>query len=493
MKKKTAFHMILLVSALGLASCNDQYLDLLPPSDLTEANFYKTANDMNSAVIGIYSSYQARIPRDWILLEMPSDELYPTGYHNFFGLTDLNSLAFLPDDQHFSDFWKKSYSGIYRANAVLKNIEIPTDYEATQKDQYTGEARFMRALFYFDLVRMFGGIPKVTSLFSVEESKSTPRASEAEIYALITDDLKAAIDMLPPKENMQKGRANKGAATALLVKVYVYLKDWKNAKTYLDKMPDFHYRLMDDFAALWTEQNEDNDEIIFAMKYTAETNGQPLTDDFLPYFGVTGISKHGQENGFPAWSLMKKYEKDDSRKAVTFTEYWKSPDSPEEEPAIWYPYVNKFAVPHTTPGSSGLDIPVLRYADLLLLKAEVLYNLNQPDQALTALNSVRERAFGNTDHDYALSDIPDAEAFYDKLLLERQLELAFENQRWFDLVRTGRYLTVLKQLETSYNPATQTPLVLHLDPKEFQKHFPIPQDQIDLNNPGVLEQNEGYK
>src|SRR5690606_15097511 len=147
-----------------------------------------------------------------------------------------------------------------------------------------------------------------------------------------------------------------------------------------------------------------------------------LSTDFLPYFGVTGISTRGSENVFPSWSLHKKYQENDSRKDVTITEYWKSPGSPTAEPPVWYPYVSKFAVPHP-PNSSGLDIPLFIYADMLLLRAEVLYRLNETEAALTSLNRVRERAFGDASENYTLNDISSFETFMDKLLDERQMEL----------------------------------------------------------------------
>ncbi len=481
---------VLVGSSLALSSCNETILDLRPQSVLTEADFYQTAQDLEGAVLGIYSNYQSRKPRDWAVLEMPTDNIHRTGYFNIGGLDELNNLAFSPENPLFASFWLNSYNGIFRANAVLANLENPTDFVAGKKDQLEGEAKFMRALYYFDLVRMFGGVPRVTTILGVEESKNTPRASQEEIYGLIISDLNDAIAKLPNPDNMATGRANKAAASALLAKVYVYLEEWSNAKSSLDAVEEYGYRLVGDFNELWSLSHEDNEEIIFAIKYTENTNGHPLSTDFLPYFGVTGISTRGNENVFPSWSLHKKYKENDARKEATITEYWKSPGSPAAEPAIWYPYISKFAVPHP-PNSSGLDIPVLRYADILLLRAEVLYRLNQPQEALNALNQVRERAFGSASENYSLQDISTPEAFMDRLLDERQLELAMENERWFDLVRTGRFMTVLKQVERYYNVTDQEAQVVTLNPEPHHKLFPIPQHQIELA-PGVLTQNEGY-
>lgn len=477
--------------SVGLGGCQKEVIDLLPPSSLTEADFYKTAKDMNGAVLGIYVRYQKRQPTDWALLELPSDNMYRTGYSTLGGTDQINNLAFTPDNPLFASFWQQSYNGIFRSNAVLANIENPIDYVAGQKEQLLGEAQFMRALFYFDLVRLFGGVPKVTSLLSIEESKSIPKAAEAEIYSLIVDDLKAAIENLPLKEDIATGRASKNAAVALLAKVYVYLKDWTNAKVYLDILETYNYQLLTDFASLWKIENEDNAEVILAIKYTAGTNGHSLSTYFLPYFGVSGISASGLEAAFPTWDIMRFFEDDDSRKNASVEEYWKSPGGPPDAPAVWYPYINKYAVPHS-PNTSGLDIPVLRYADLVLLKAEVLYNLNQPALALVELNRIRTRAFMNANHNYSMSDVATPTAFLDKLLLERRLELAFENERWFDLVRTDRFMTELAQVQTSYNPTTGVAQTVTLNPKANYKYFPIPQTEIEKSNPGILVQNENY-
>lgn len=474
---------------IGSVSC--EVIGLEPISSLTEANFYKTAADMDKAVIGVYSRYQSRMPRDWALLEMPTDHLHMSSYRHIGGLEAINNLDFQPQNDIIRNFWQNSYNGVFRANAVLEYLDGPDDYTGNMREQLEGEARFMRALFYFDLVRTFGGVPAITGLLSIEESRSVGRASEEEIYGLIVSDLEAAIPLLPLPGEAVAGRASKGAAQALLGKVYIYLEDWENALAQLEAVDGYDYRLLDDFAHLWSLDHEDNEEVIFAMKYIENENGHLLSSDFIPYFGVEGVASSGLEVALLSWSLQKKYEEADSRKAVTVAEYWRAPGS--DDPEEWRPYVNKFAVPHSGRTSSGLDLPVLRYADIVLLKSEALYHLNRPAEALDALNSVRARAFGGSSHNYTMADIAAPEDFIDKLLLERQLELAFENQRWFDLVRTDRFMEVLDKVEWNYNPVTGTPQEVDLDPQPYFNKFPIPQHEIDQAEPGVLTQNEGYQ
>jgi hypothetical protein len=150
-------------------------------------------------------------------------------------------------------------------------------------------------------------------------------------------------------------------------------------------------------------------------------------------------------------------------------------------------------VPTSIQGSSGLDMPLLRLGDMVLLNAEVLFNLDQPDLALTEINKIRERAFGDASHNYTIADIATPESFYDKLLLERRLELALENNRWFDLVRTGRFTTVLQNVEGEYTaPTGEGSVIMPIHAQAHMKYFPIPYEQIQLAAPGVMKQNEGY-
>ena len=479
--------LLLVIGALFLNSC--EVIDLTPISSVTESNFYKTADDIDQSVLGIYSNYQSRISRDWTLFEMPADGFHPSTYKSISGLEEMANLDFQPQNELFKSFWQSNYNGIFRCNAVLTHIEVPTNYNSDQKNQLKGEALFMRALYYFDMVRAFGGVPEVLTTISVNESKTIPRSTEEQIYSTIVADLKEATGLLQEKANVAKGRATKGAAFGLLGKVYIYLENWSEANNALEEVSKLDYSLLDNFSDLWTLENEDNDEIIFAIKYVEGSNGQSLSSDFLPYFGVEGISTNGGELANISWSIQKLFIEEDSRKNATITETWKSPGSTETPE--WRPYVSKYAVPHV-PFASGLDLPILRYADILLLRAEALYNLNQPEEAVQELNKVRSRAFGNDTQNYTTLDVPDTEAFYDKLLKERALELAYENERWFDLTRTGRFMTVLTEVEWSYNPSTGEAQKVSLNPQAYKKLFPIPQHEIDQSDAGVIEQNDGY-
>ncbi|MGV3502782.1 MAG: RagB/SusD family nutrient uptake outer membrane protein [Adhaeribacter sp.] len=490
MKHIKYLRICLAASLLGLGSCHDELVNMTPPSDLTTADFFKTSTDLDLAMVAVYNSLQVRKPNDYMLLELPADNLYRSSYTSDAGANEMDNLGITPENPLLAIFWERSYAGIVRANTLLANIEVPTDYKPGQKDQLIGEARFMRALLYFDLVRLFGGVPLVLDLVTVDEARQMPKATEEQVYNVIIDDLKDALAKLPPQSGIAKGRASKGAAAALLGKVYVYRKDWNNAKTQLESVAGFGYELVPAFASLWGLEDEDNKEFIFAMKYTDGTNGHRMTSDFLPFIGKTGISSAGLEGVFPSWDLHKLYVTGDSRKASTINEYYKPP-TPANAPTIWFPHVAKFEVKQTNQ-ASGIDIPVLRYADVVLLLAETYYNLNRPDLALIELNRIRARAFGNVLHNYTVLDIATPEAFMDKLLLERRLELAFENERWFDLVRSGRLVSELSKEERGYNFDAQTVLTVTLQPQAHYRLYPIPLRQIQRAKPDVLVQNTGY-
>lgn len=483
----------LCLSLLALSACHDELLNPVPESSLTNVNFYRSADDIDQAVLGIYGQLQLRKPTDYQLLELATDNLYMSTNTVIAGIPEVDGLTVSTANPLVLSFWQSTYNGIFRANAVLANIDTPTDYPSGMKEQYRGEAKFMRALFYFDLVRMFGAVPLVTKPVSAEEAIGISRTASESVYQLIIDDLSDAVDLLPLKAGIASGRCNREAALGLLAKVYVAKKDWQLAKQTFDRFFEAFngsFSLVGNYGNLWQLSTENNTEVLFAMKYTDGTNGHTLSTAFIPNAGVPKVVSRGAEIALPSWSLHKLFEQDDTRKAFTITEQYVPALSPNDAP-IWYPYASKYAIAHTF-NASGLDLPVLRYADIILLHAETLNELGQLNAALSELNKVRARAFGNTTHNYTAREVAGQDEFTDVLLKERQLEFAFENERWFDLVRKEKFLQVLQSEERNYNPVNQQSQVVPLQPLAYMQLFPIPQAEIDLVGSGVLTQNPGY-
>ena len=478
-------------------SCEKQLLSPVPESDLTDVNAFNTAKGVDLALLGAYNVLQDMTNHNYEIMEMPSGDMYGSLFSGIPGISEIALLTTSPDNPRINSFWKTCYNGIFRVNTVLDKIDIPTDYSGSQKDQLIGEAKFLRGMFYFDLVRIFGGVPIVTTVLSIEESKTIGRSTEQEVYAQIVSDLKDAVNSLPSASKIAWGRASKGAAVALLAKVYVYMEDWNNAKTYLDELfsSEFSYSLVPNYGDLFKIATEKNSEAIYSMPYVEGTNGSILATSYAPLQGIFGIVSNGNSDnyGTPSWNLRKDFLDDDTRLPVTIQEYFRPYTSQPGDPLKWWPYINKYMVPGL-PSSSGLDVPILRLADMILLYSETLYNLDKPDLALGELNKVRQRAFKNSSHNYTLSDISTKETFYDKLLLERHLELAAENNRWFDLVRTDRFVAELGNgfLGSYSSPSGDNANLIPMKAKPYNRVFPIPNEQIQLSNPGVLTQNEGY-
>lgn len=482
----------LLMSSVVLTSCESLLLNPVPESVSTNTNSFSKAKDLEMAVYGTYQRLQSRVPNDFILMEVPSDNMFAEYFATAPGLDAINTLDVTPLNNQINLFWQNTYNGVFRANQVLSNIDNPTDYTDGFKDRLVGESKFLRAYFYFDLVRIFGGVPKVTEILGISSAAQVARVSENEIYDLVIEDLTDAANKLP--QTAVQGRATKGAALALLAKVQVYRQNWPAAKTLLERLTsnEFSYDLVPDFGSLFEVATEVNTEAIFSMPYIEGTNGHTLSYILLPNGGVKGYSNTGSRVGRPTWDLQKAFEPGDTRFAETIEEYALLWNSTSPNDAFWWPYFNKWRVSLNTASSSGLDIPLIRYADVVLLHAEVLHKLGENEKAIAELNKVRARAFKSTSKNYKMEDFTSSEQIMDKILHERRLELACENNRWFDLVRTGKFVEKLQSVDAEYNPSTGQAVKVVREAKEYMKYFPIPWEQIQLSGEGVLTQNQGY-
>lgn len=485
---------LLLICGFVTLSCEDQLLNREPKSELTTANFYNSASQVDGAVLGVYSSLQSRWDRDFVIHEVAADNAYAEYYALTDGMDQIELLDISDDNDEINNFWQDTYNGIFRANVVLGNIDNPDNYSGNQREQYEGEAKFMRAYFYFDLVRMFGGVPEITSSqLSIQESKEIPRASEQEIYDLILSDLTDAVNMLPNPTETVHGRASSAAAEALLGKVYIYGENYTAARPYLESvLNEYNFELVDDYGDLFNIETEENSEAIFSLAYTTN-NGHSLSSIFNPNEGLFGYTSRGSRVIRPTWDLHQQFHEDDSRFEETIMEEIIPWNGSADDDPDWFPIFSKFLVPDLGANDSGLDIPVIRLADVILLYSEVLYELEETEAALTQINRVRERAFGDDSQNYTLSDIGTRDNFIDVLLQERRLEFVLENKRWFDITRTGRLIDILGgELEGRYNPSTGTAEMQQINAQEYMRYFPIPREQINLASPGVLEQNDGY-
>ena len=467
-------------------------LNMQPISEIGEGIFYKNEQEINAAVVACYNGLQAPMEFEWMVTELRSDNsrLYNTATTS----TD-NTLLFDFDQAKVSatssrvyDYWRLVYHNIARCNTVLspKNLNVITT--PTLKNQFEGEARFIRGYHYFNLVRIFGPVFIVNERISAEQARQYDRSTVDEVYNFIIEDLKAAIDMLPPDyDAAQKGRVTSWAAKTLLAKVYITLGriDTETKNLLDDIYKNSGHKLQGTYASVFDVNNEVNDEIIFTIRYKSGGLGlgSPFGNFFAPQqSGASVINGDGSGYNYPSSDLVSSYSAADTRKDVTFSVNYVN----DRGQIIDRRYVKKYLSPVIVKGDGDKDWPILRFADVILLYAEVLNELEGVSSALPYLNQTRIRAGLPELREISL---PNKHAMRMAIEKERRLELAYENQRWFDLIRTKRVLEVVNSHYQTEDYYAELPGAGPL--RENSILLPIPLKEIDIN-PAVITQNPGY-
>ncbi|RYC70992.1 RagB/SusD family nutrient uptake outer membrane protein [Spirosoma sordidisoli] len=474
----------LVLLALLSTACEESFLEQVPVTERSEVNFYKTTADFNNAVVGVYATlknpglYGGGSGALFSMSEIITDntDLGVTRQPVNLPIFEIDDYLITISNATVGAAWTGHYLGIARTNAILDRLPATTIPQAS-KDRFEGEAKFMRAMFYFNLVRFFGDVQLLTSeVSSPYGANDLPRSPAAQVYELIVNDLKAAEEKLPATiANAEAGRASRWAAKSLLGKVYLTLKQYDNAAAKLKEVVDSKaHDLMPSYASVFanTTSFAANREVIFAVQYLSGQIGQgsDMWSNWAPFNAGTVLlgTGGGGGGGFnrPTADLVKAYEAGDVRKDASLLTTYKNAQGRDVADA----YVVKFRQQGALNADSDVDFPILRYADVLLMYAEALNEQGKTADALPFLNQVRKRA--------GLADKTGLTQATMRLALEdeRRVELAFENHRWFDLLRTDRYMTVLT--------AKGLKVLSH------QKLYPIPLREIDLNK--KLTQNTGY-
>ncbi|PWJ58460.1 putative outer membrane starch-binding protein [Dyadobacter jejuensis] len=457
--------LINIVTLLLVWGCNTEtFLDLKPESSLVEQNYFKTTGEVETGVLNIYSALQLVTPAEIQLTELRSDNISPANLEGEWAA--IENFSETASNDFVNTFWVTSYATLARCNIVLKYLPNVTD--ATKKAAFEGEAKFVRALTLFNSVRLFGDIPMPLVPVLVNDTEVFKRVSKDVVYEQIIADLQLAEANLPVSwEAASLGRATKGAAQTLLAKVYLTKKDYASAKTSLEKViSSKSYSLLASYANVFSSGMEMNNEIIFAIRYRSSANGegQGFSYDF---------SKDGATRGLqPKTDLLSMYSSSD---AVRYTTSITGTGATA--------FVNKFpdASNSGSRRDSGTDWIVLRYADVLLMYSEVLNELGtSPTDALSNLNAIRKRAGLES---YTLEQLPDQTARRLAIQNERRVELAFENYRWYDLLRWGIALDAMKKHFVAIGRSVNV--------ADFRLLYPIPQRELDITN-GLIAQNPGY-
>lgn len=478
----------LVIFLLVATSCSD-FLKEDPASLMVDSNFYKTEADADAAIIGVYDGLNDQSSifyrGIYLLAELTTDNAecgQGVANANIFA---LKNFTYGPVNDRIYVLYTAVYKTIANANVAIDKIPaIP--FADAKKNRLVAEARFVRALLYFNMVRLFGDVPLVLNQVTSLGDVNIPRTEASKVYEQIITDLEFAeqnLDAANSSANL--GRATKASATGLLAKVYLTLKDYPKAR---DKakavIDDAQFGLVDNYFDIFTPQNRFNKEIIFDIQNkgnTGASNGFAMAL-FLPRSTIPlpgGGTVAGNSADVPTEEFYNSFKAGDLRKDRTFFTAYDAGAGKVTFRPHWYKFFDPSAI--STLGEGSLNYPVLRYSDLLLTYAEALNEISGPSaESFEAINKVRRRAYGKpvsvANAGIDLSGLSKT-SLQDAILDERRWEFGFENHRWFDLVRTGKLLSTLR---SKGNTAI----------KDYHVLFPLPQRELDVNK--SLVQNNGY-
>jgi len=404
-------------------------------------------------------------------------------------LADIDQLIASPTNTILASYWSDNYTTIQRVNLLVDKLG-PSEVPQPDQKVMVAEAKFLRAYSYFNLVRVFGGVPLYDKPVSINEIYKVARSSPDAVLDLVVSDLKEAsnVDSYRTPDQLAKagGKASSVAAQTLLGKVYLWKRDFANAETTLGNIVSTSGLQLVDLSQLYSPDNPFNKEIIFSINYERTANfSSPFATSIIPYncppiYPNTPQVPAGGGAGMIEPYIASKFSPQDKRNqfidTATFT-YTSILDTNI--------YSRKYYDPATTFNYlSGSNTIILRYADVLLMYAEALNQNGKTAQAYQYVNQVRSRAgIGNLAAGFSKDQM------FQALADERQREFLLEGDRWFDLCWRG--IAFLKQEMNKYIPNAYLTIYRNkLVVKDYLILFPIPEDQINVKP--VLVQNPGY-
>lgn len=520
----------MLTALLIITSCK-KVIDIDPISNIGTNAFYKNYSETNTALTGCYNGMQLPLYNEWMFTELRGDNAKQgstgsTAIPNI-ELNELDMFTLNSSHDKVYDYWLGTYLNIRAINYVLRSLgvkyvngelalETPTaQMTEQQRNQIIGEALFLRAYHYFNLVRLYGGVFLITEPLDPKVAKQINRSSVSDCYRLIIADLNKAKDLLPNTGFAQinqstLGHANVWAVKSLLAKVYLTNDRKSDALLLLDDViANSGYGLLSAYADVFSINNEMNREIIFAVRYKGGGFGlgSPFANLFAPSSsGSSVVNNDGNGFNYPTESIKAAYRvpttgPSDLRRNVNIAQY-----------TATRPYVKKFISQVVTRYDAENDFPVIRFADVLLMKAEAMGFDSSNGVAVGLINQIRQRS-GATDYTgtgtfeaafykYPATgngSIQDAISFKTALFNERRIELAYENQRYFDMLRSGDALIAVRAYFAAefdvhyknYRPAI-TLAELQGYVNQDRLLLPIPQREIDTNDEIKIAQNPGY-
>lgn len=507
----------LYIGLLGFSSCSEDFLNVYPETSVGSESFYQTPDQYEQALIASYEKLRSIAVRGFFMDEMRSDNAFFTMYNGDRGpylSTEVMAL-FLDDETTTSwltnDRYNEDYSGISRVNTILDRLETSalTDSE---KNKVKAEASFLRAFYYFDLVTHWGGIPLMLKEVKNESEAFVPNSTVEEVYDQILADVSEAISIgLPVADKFpQTGKATMGAAKML--RAYAYMskpnREYAKAEQDLRDITQMNYGLLDNYADIFELGNKNSKESIFEVQYMDGDGEQhcdfpwrliPKCSNTEVMMGVAANNYTGVSGGWavPTQELIDSYEEGDKRLSATIAVAEGTVDASEKfafeslkEPkgyvvpegkAFRYFTIKYYHPPYNFASKAGDNFPIYRYSGALLLLAECLVEQGKNAEALPYINQVRERAGLPALTSVTKQNVSD----------EMRHELAFENHRWTDLIRTGQAIEVMQkhgaEMKKLYNWVPDFAFNITQERLLFPFYF----RELQVNR--ELKQNPGYK
>jgi starch-binding outer membrane protein, SusD/RagB family len=483
---------IILISLMATMVCCSDFLEEDMQGIYTSSSFYRTDNHALLALTAVYqpSSFTNITNPLWVFGDVASDDAIKGGIPGDQSEIEfIEQFTYTRDNGFIGHIWQRYFEGISRANDVIHRLG--PDVSAQVREQVQAEARFLRAYYYFHLVNIFGPIPLKTEPALTAEALHVPVSEVTQIYAQIEADLTAAAQVLPAGGNT--GRATQGAALGLLAKAYLFQQKYTQALDAINSLEELGlYSLMPVYQHNFIDEFQNNEESVFEIQHLSGQvpfMGNSMNQWFAPQI----------ENGYffnvPTQDFVDAFESSSEGTADPRLDYtlgregrpWFNGD--EFNPA-WSPtgYIQKkhlqpvSEIPAGTKGDGSLNYIFMRYAEVLLMKAEILNELDRGQEALEPLNQVRKRARESYLHDEQLEGfgqvppqllpditVTDQSQLREIIRRERRVELGFEFHRFYDLMRYGQAYAEQRLDDTNFDYG------LH-------RYFPIPQNEVDINN-----------
>ncbi len=498
-----------LVASVGflllVTGCND-FLSVQPETFTSTDNYYQNEDQIEQAINGVYAELQTLYDVGggtdfWAVTEMRSDNTtfqYNPADRGEDQMEALDDFLIDEDNTDIEAIWSAIYSGVQQTNTILDQIDDAEFQESANREQLEGEARFLRAFYYFHLVRLWGGVPLVTEAVETpNQAFSEGRASESEVYDQIITDAQEARTLLPQSHPSEEaGRATEGAARMLLAKVYMTRENFTDAIPELEAIMGMDYGLVSDYADVFSPDNKNHQESIFEIQYQpgisdgAEASSwiyrfAPFNSEGDVVFGFPDLAFNFAGYNIPTFDVIRAYEDGDERKEASIA-YYVNDENTQYDVALSdsIPFIDKYYHEFDQQGQTRENWPVYRYADALLMYAEALNEEGRTDEAYDPLDQVRNRA-GLGDLSRGLSQ----EQFREAVYHEQRVELAFENHRWYNLKRTDRAVEVMTEHGDEMRDRISRLTDISYNVNEDMLRYPIPFREVRIND---LDQNPGW-